>query len=165
MDYVPSALSPFLQWTYYTECSFIVARDSPGRMFCHSRRSERPEIIVLKTLTCDFFTNRKMQLIYTSYFLTRMMLHLGLLETSPEIAPTVVNQKNMLADCFLTHLIVRSSVESAGEFIYWTNVFSRCTNLPNAVGREISACGVSQLKFRSILTPILMSFWYWFWGS
>ena len=28
----------------------------------------------------------------------------------------------------------------------------------NAVGKEISACGVSQLKLRSILTPILMSF-------
>ena len=45
------------------ECSLIVARVlsqfSSGRMFCHSRRSERPEIIVLKTSTCDFFTNRK----------------------------------------------------------------------------------------------------------
>ena len=40
------------------ECSLIVARVlsqfSPGRVFCHC-----PEIIVLKTLTCDFFTNRK----------------------------------------------------------------------------------------------------------
>ena len=75
-----------------------------------------------------FLPTEKMQLIYTSYFLTRMMIHLGLLETSPEIAPTVVYPKNMLANCFLAHLIVGSRVGSAGEFISLTNVFLRCTN-------------------------------------